>query len=273
MKKILSYLIVFILSIQFTYSYELTNSDQEFVNTVTKILEKKDDNFNKDFSSKLDKIINNGKYSNRIVSIFTEINNFIQKLDIEIIEENIVEDTEEEIEGNKSYIKNVNIWFVKNNWLNWNNELRENLWLEKYSFNETLEKSALIWSTQAKEKWEITHKRNSWDWFYEYSEINNWFKENWVVCENISWITHTENIRWWGYVCTDWECSNELSDAVKKWAFDSYVAEKWTSSDAHYRSLTQQYFTNIWLWIDVEKVNESYYEYYLTIHYCTKLIK
>jgi hypothetical protein len=146
------------------------------------------------------------------------------------------------------------------------------LWLENYWYDITLESSADIWSEQANIKWEITHKRNDWDSFYNYTNINSWLGDNWVVCENISWITHTENIWWWGYNCTDWECSDELSEAVQR-AFKHYMDEKWTDNDAHYRSLTNKYFNNIWIWISIDDKNNNYYEYYLTIHYCTNLIK
>jgi hypothetical protein len=49
--------------------------------------------------------------------------------------------------------------------------------------------------------------------------------------------------------------------------------EKWTDNDDHYRSLTNKYFNNIWIWISIDDKKNNYYEYYLTIHYCTNLIK
>lgn len=264
-KKIFLIIILFYNSYQISYWYDITNSDQKVINIFTQILEKKSEEYQNNFSDVLEKYIDSWKYNERIQTILIEINNFIHEN-----LENINKQDIEIINNNTYKLKNIDIALVKNNWLIWNNQVRDDLWLQQYSYNSQLEKSAVTWSNQANKKWKISHKRNETDWFYNYENINNWFKENDVVCENINGITHTENIWWWGYSCTDWECSEELSEATKR-AFDSYMNEKWTENDAHYRSLTQEYFKNIWLWISIDEKWSNYYEYYLTIHYCTNL--
>jgi len=48
----------------------------------------------------------------------------------------------------------------------------------------------------------------------------------------------------------------------------------WEKNDdykPHYNSIMNDYFTIMWVWFAIEKKN-NYYEYYLTVHYCTELI-
>lgn len=266
MKKMMIIICILFINLQISYSYELTEVDKNIIEKINTKLENKTTIYKNNLSNKLLELIKNWNYSERIKLIINEVVENISQINTDNPNINKNEDeVESTINEENNYID-----IVKDNWLNWNNKVRTELGLEKYSTNNILENSALVWSDSAKEKWEISHKRNTWDSFYDYEKITNWLGENSVVCENISWITHTENIRWWGYTCTDWECSDELSIATKR-AFDSYMAEKWTDSDAHYRSLVQKYFTQIWLGISIDQTSENYYEYYLTIHYCTEL--
>jgi hypothetical protein len=167
-------------------------------------------------------------------------------------------------------LENIEVSDVISNWLSRNNEVRKDIWVDDYTYNYTLESSALSWSKQALEAWEISHQRYEDSYYYDYTEITERFSKEWVVCENIDWITHTENIWWWAYSCSDWECTEELDISVRN-AFNTYMAEEWTDSDAHYRSLVQEYFNYIWVWIQIDTISDTYYEYYLTIHYCTNL--
>lgn len=275
MKKLIILLLLSVINIQIIYAYELNNSDKIIINSITTKVQEKSDVFQIDFLNKLEQIIYNWNYTERIQvildSIYNDINdnlNTNEEILISSPDNNITENTDIDINDNEYYL---DINQVKNNWLDWNNQTRQELSLNNYSFNQTLESSAKVWSDSALEKWEISHERNQWDWFYNYNEITKWFANNWVECKNIEWITHTENIWWWAYSCNDWECSDELTDAISR-AYTSYINEKWTDNDAHYRSLTNQYFKNIWLWISIEETSENYYEYYLTIHYCTELL-
>lgn len=275
MKKIFISLLFFIFSLHISFAYTLTESDEHLADTVTEKLLKQDASYRELISTKVQELIESWKYNERITAIFDYILiHLLLAVDLPI-EENtqVIQDTLPEISPPEKATDNNNIDFdiVKNNWLDWNNQVRDNLWLTAYGFSSTLESSALIWSEQAKAQWEISHKRNPGDSFYDYNIINPWFADNGVVCENVSGITHTENI-WWGqYYCDDGECSDELSSATNR-AFDAYMAEKWTDSDAHYRSLTQPYFNEIWLWIAIDEISPNSYDYYLTIHYCTELV-
>ena len=252
MIKSISLFIIILFTIPVSYSYDITESDQKIINLFHQKLITKQSAYIEKFYAKVEALIDSGKYNERIVSILTEINN-----NIELI--NTKENT----------LLNIDLEVIKNNWLDWNNQVRSQLWLSSYTLNDTLEKSAIIWSEQAKLNWEITHKRNIDDGFYNYTSINQWFHDNGIVCKNISWITHTENIWWWWFSCTDWECTDELSEATNR-AFQNYMDEKWTDNDPHYRSIVQPYFTQIWLWISIEEKENQMYEYYMTIHYCTQ---
>ena len=264
-KKIIVLLLI-ITNLQFSYAYELTQNDEIFINSITSQVLEKPESYQLNFLNKLDTLILNWNYSEKINTVLIKIYNNLNKLHTEEIIENEVFTDELNNISEEEYYLDLDV--VKNNWLGWNNQTREILWLDDYVFHQTLEDSAKVWSNSALEKWEINHERNQWDGFYNYQEITKWFADNWVECENIEWITHTENIWWWAYFCNDWECNEELTEAMYR-AYTAYIDEKWTDSDAHYRSLTNQYFRNIWLWITINETQEDYYEYYLTIHYCT----
>ena len=263
-------LVIFIINFPVMYAYELTNNDTKIIEIITEKTDDKTEIFQNNFVDTLELLIKNNDYNNRINTILNEIVKNIQ----DNLSENNTSDTiiNNTLSTDSQDQVSINLEQVKNDWLSWNNQVRDDLLLTKYWYNTQLEASATIWSNQANEKWEISHRRNETDSFYDYENINNWFDNNEIVCENIDSITHTENIWWWGYTCTDWECSDELTIAIKR-AFDAYMNEKWTDNDAHYRSLTQQHFKNIWLWISIDDQWNNYYEYYLTIHYCTELIQ
>lgn len=273
MKKLLVLILVFIANIQSSYSYTLSNSDKILVNEFSKKINLKSTYYKKSFSNKIQSLINSWKYGIKIKIILWKINeNIISSIDAQKKEKELIKDQsiQEKKSINTYELENIDIWIVKDNWLMWNNGVRNKLWLENYSYNSLLEKSAFKRSEQAKEKWNISHKRNIWDSYYDYNKINNWFKENWIDCENISRITHSESIWWWIYNCSDWECSDELSESIRE-TFDFYMSEKWKANNAHYRALTQKYFTNIWLWISVKNMQNNSYKYFLTVHYCTNL--
>jgi hypothetical protein len=50
------------------------------------------------------------------------------------------------------------------------------------------------------------------------------------------------------------------------------MSEKNKTYKPHYNSIVNDYFTEIWVWIDVSEISTWYYRYYLTIHYCTEIL-
>lgn len=251
--------------------YVLTSRDRVLVNTFVNkmniIIERKWLSYRDLIALKISDLIDSWKYPVRLIAILEEIikeiNNItIIKQEVNTISNSVV---------NTYNLKNIDINKVKDTWLSWYNAVRKDLWKNSYSYDLKLESTALDWSKTSKEKWEISHKRNLWDAYYDYNIITSWFKDRGVVCKNINRITHTENIWWWQYSCNDSECTDELIKAIKS-TFDFYMAEKGKSYDAHYRSITQTYFSKIWLWIELEEVKDWYFKYYLTVHYCTELM-
>ena len=307
MKKILAFIVISILTSSMSFAYTLNTNDKILGESLAQRIDEYDISQRVVIISKIEEIIYKWNYSDRINAIldFSLISLRALQNPAEPIQEVVVtqvkeekpqdskraedeekieykeepedRETTEDEENTQEILtehpggNTVNLDIVKNNWLDWNNGLRNDLWLNPYSTSSTLENSAQVWSEQSKTLWDITHKRNPGDWYYNYNAITSWFANNWVVCENVSRITHTENI-WWGtYSCRDGDCSEELSIATRS-TFDYFLSEKWKTYDAHYRSLTQPLFTKIWLGVAVDEISENYYKYYLTIHYCTELI-
>ena len=224
--------------------------------------------------NKVSEIIKKKKYSNRLMAVLNEIVYRISKLEvIKMVEEIKKQETIEikSIKTNTYNLENIDVHKVKNTWLSWYNDVRKNIWVDIYSYDQRLESSSLDWSKVSKNRWDISHKRDLSDSYYDYNKITSRFKDRWVICKNIYKTTNTENIWYWIYKCSDWECTDELINAIKT-TFDFYMWEKWTANDAHYRSIIHKYFTKIWLWIEIKNNGDWYYKYYLTVHYCTELL-
>ena len=254
-------------------NYILTSSDKIIINKIVYKIEKSIQEkwllYRNSLSSKIWNLLESWKYSFRLTSILEELVNRINWIKI-INEEVSVE--QENIVLNTTYkLENIDIWKVKSAWLSWYNSVRKDLWEKPYSYNSKLEQTALDWSKTSKTGGDITHKRNPWDYYYDYNKITSWFADRWVVCKNINRITHTENIWRWQYSCNDGECTDELTNAIKS-TFNFYMSEKNESYKAHYESIIQPYFTIMWLWIELDEIKNWYFKYYLTVHFCTELL-
>ena len=252
--------------------YSLTLKDRLIINkflwNITPVINRKWLDYRDLIVLKIAQFIDTGKYPERLNVILQEIIDIL----LEIWEEEEAISSVSASQGESSYsLANIDYDRVKYTWLWRYNDVRSDMWLSKYQYNSKLEQTAVDWSNTSKQRWEITHKRNTWDSYYDYDKITSWFKERWVVCKNIYRVTHTENI-WWGtYSCNDWDCTDELIDGIRS-TFDYYMSEKGKSYDAHYQSIVNKYFTMMWLWITLEDRGSGRYKYYLTTHYCTELI-
>lgn len=273
MKKIL---IIFLLTCFFvgnTFAYELTQKEKKLIDEVVQKVElysfKRGENFKKQVEEKLETAQNRIRDNERIFTLLGAIISGIQTGN-RLYQEPIKEETVVQLQTEKKLLGNIDFDEVKNYWLEITNREREKQWLEPYSFDEKLEKTANLWSQVQKQRGEWTHKRDPWDSFYNYSKINTWFADNGVQCKNIYRVTHSENVgsRW--FSCSDDECTEETKQAVKK-TFDFYMSEKGKDYSPHYDSLMNGYFTKIWFGLDIEKKGNNSFEYYLTVHYCTEL--
>lgn len=161
---------------------------------------------------------------------------------------------------------------VRDYWLELMNSARKEENLQNYSYDDALDLTARNWTKLAIEKWEIDHKVDPTDSYYDYQKKKTWMEENWVICKIDTWITFSESIAWWEFLCTQDDCTAWVKDIMKK-SFDAYMAEKWQSYDAHYKAIIQPEFLKMGLWLGIKHRSNTKYALYLTNHYCTENIK
>lgn len=273
MKKILSNLIIFFfISTSFSIvhwsdNYSLTSKDYQIINLI---------------NNKLENIININSIENNNILIreLIKSQNKTQKnSQIYLILEKVIENSQK-LNQEKNYLnhyKEFKLDFEKISfyWLKLHNDARKKVWVWLYSYDQKLHNTAYEWSTTQKNRWIMEHKRSSWDSYYDYPKIENWFKVRWVNCKVINSTTSSESIWQFWYYCSDSDCSDELMQSAKV-LFDIYMAEKWKwfAYDAHYKAIVHNNITKMWLWISVKKTTEKdYYEFYITTHYCTEFIE
>lgn len=163
---------------------------------------------------------------------------------------------------------NIDMDRVRTTWLKWYNDARAKAGLSAYTYNNQLNRSAIVWSEASEDKGYMDHKRNPGDGYYDYWKITAWFKDLGLEFRNVYGVTHTENIGWGPYKCSKSDCTDDLLSAIK-YTFDFYMAEKGTNYTAHYESVMNKYFKEIGLGIAID---EKAGKYYLTVHYGTEII-
>lgn len=256
-----------------TYQFTLADTRiiRKIVNQVQSLIDKSGFRMKRLFENRLTDILQRTNLTQRVRAILEEIQEEVWKIEDEIIIS--TPEIPKAIIWDSYSIPNVDIAQVKSTWLGWYNSGRvsEKNGLKDYSYDSRLEKTALEWSQIAQSRGEMTHKRSSWDVYYDYNKITSWFKNRWVVCENIYRVTHSENIWWGSYSCKDGECTDELIKSIRS-TYDYYMAEKYKDYKAHYESVVNKYFTKIGLGIVVEEMSNNQYKYYLTVHYCTNIL-
>lgn len=230
------------------------------------------------FAKKAEDIIEEKWEAQRDFIVFT-LEEFSQRGDVKESTATAVKLLAEKIKANKWNIAwgkefddlHIDKEEIKLTWLDWLNTERKLVWRDPYVYNPQLEKTALAWSEFSKDKWVIDHKVSPWDSYYDYSKKSAWMKQHGVVCKNTSGFTFTESIAWEVMRCTDWECTQEFKNAMKKW-FDFFMSEKWKSYKPHYDAIINKQFTMLWLGIALQKTGNGRYKYYLTNHYCTQVL-
>ena len=172
---------------------------------------------------------------------------------------------------NYSYPK-FDIEKVKKAWLDWHNNVRKQMWLHPYIYDERLDKTAKLWSETMMKNNNISHKRHIWDSYYDYWKIADWFKQNGVVCKNIHRATFSESIAYYGGYCNNQDCT----DALLKWAksaFTFYMNEKDKKWRPHYNGIVHKLFKYMWFGVAIKKIWKDKYKFYYTTHYCTEFVK
>ena len=162
---------------------------------------------------------------------------------------------------------NINEQQVRDAILSWHNEERNNIWVSSYIYNLDLEWSATTRATKLADSHKTSnlHLRNSWDWYYNYNSILNWFSDLWIKFPaSVKWAaSFSESIWYGGYKCSKSDCTQTLIDSIKKTWTNLIMKEK-TSKGNHYNAATMKHFTQMWAWIAIDKSNNRYY---LVLHY------
>ena len=167
----------------------------------------------------------------------------------------------------KTYPPNIDEKRVEETWLQWYNDVRTNLGLSPYIYNIHLKRSAIVWSSIAKQRGSISHKRDGQTAYYDYKLIEQWFANLGLRFQNINRSTFTENIGWGIYSCSQSDCTDDLLASIRT-TFDFFMSEKGKSYAPHYKSIVQPYFKEIGLGIVLDPNTRRYY---LTVHYGTQI--
>lgn len=159
-------------------------------------------------------------------------------------------------------VANVDMNRVRDTWLSWYNATRSAKWLSPYSYDASLDRSAHDWNIVfAGSRGTIYHERSPGDGFYNFSVIDQWFRDRWVNPPIIHGVKHSENVSYAWYRCNQSECTDELISALRG-SYNFFM-----NSSSHYPSIVQPNFTKIG--IDVI-ANPSQNRSYITVHYMTE---
>ena len=92
-------------------------------------------------------------------------------------------------------------------------------------------------------------------------------------CTNITSIKFPSSIKWaasfsesigyGSYKCSKSDCTQELITAIKKtWTW--LIMKEKSSNGSHYRAVVMKHFTQMWVWIAIDKYHNRYY---VVFHY------
>lgn len=162
-------------------------------------------------------------------------------------------------------ISNVDVDRVRDTWLSWTNDARAQLGLPAYTFDEQLDRTALIWSEYGYSRGSMTHTRPGTTAYYDYYAIQDWFADLGLTFQSSGGYTFTENIGRGPYSCGADDCTDELIAAIE-YTFDYYMSEAGSSYRPHYNSIMNSEFQKIGFGLVAEGGS-----YYMTIHYATEI--
>ena len=147
------------------------------------------------------------------------------------------------------------------------NDERDSLGRSPYKYNLDLEWSATMWATKLADSGKTSnlHLRNSWDWYYNYDSMLNRFSSLGIdFPRSINWAASFSESVWYGtYKCSKSDCTQELINAIKKtWTW--LIMKEKARNGSNYRAATMKHFTQMWVWI---AINKFYNRYYVVFHY------
>lgn len=204
--------------------------------------------------------VTRGEVAEMIWRMMKQINN-LSSVETAVLENNYCQKSLENIPNN------IDMKKVRETWLSWYNDVRENQKLDPYVYNVQLNRTATVWSEYAEKRGYMSHKRDGQTAYYDYNKIKSWFKNLGLEFQNVQSITFTENINWGYYKCPAGDCTQGLIDGIKT-GFDFFMSEKGKKYSPHYDSIINSHFKEIGLGIAVDPVNKKYY---LTVHYGTAI--
>lgn len=164
-------------------------------------------------------------------------------------------------------LPNADIQKIRETILSWHNDERHNVWVSSYTYNLDLEWTATVradnLATSGKTK--NLHARNSSDWYYNYNSMTNRFSSLGIkFWKTPKWASSFSETVWRNvYKCNKSDCTDELIAAIKKTRTWLIMKEK-ASNGSHYRAAVMKHFTQMWIWIAIDKSNNRYY---IVIHY------
>ena len=182
----------------------------------------------------------------KVVNSFSRVT--LQNWDQKEMIEYLLECFQQKINTIKSQVKiqsdviwNVDWNRVKQERLARHNYEREQKWLSPYTYNESLNYTALTWAQQlANEKrgaW-TTHIRQAWDGYFPTENIRQWFSNLGVKIVDFS-----ESNAYWYYSCTKIDCTEEMINVLKKRFLDVF------KNNGHYPAVVSDTYDQIWLWV------------------------
>lgn len=138
-------------------------------------------------------------------------------------------------------IWNVDWDRVKQERLARHNYEREQKWLSPYTYNESLNYTALTRAQQIaneQRKTGSTHARQSWDGYRNTNSIKEWFANMWV---NV--VYFSESNAYGYYSCSKSDCTQEMIDILKKCFTRTFL------NSTHYPAVVSSSYDQIWLWV------------------------
>ena len=208
--------------------------------------------------------------------LYAEIRNYTLNM-LNAFQSQLMEEWWEFVQSSKITISNLphisdNLWNineqkVREAILSWHNQERKSLWYNAYLYNLDLEWSATLWANtlSASGKTSNLHLRNDGDGYYNYNSMLNRFSNLWINFPKSIWwgASFSESIWYNTYRCSKSDCTDDLIAAIKKTRTWLIMKEK-TSMWSHYKAVIMKHFTQMWVWVAIDK---SHNRYYVVFHY------
>jgi len=246
-KAIFLAILVSIISIGFSFATNLSQKDKQTMDDAMYIIERQ--------RRKEPIITQISNYETLVNALSTVKIKWDQKESLNYLLnlfKNKLYDLKKLITTQEQVISNVDRDRVKAERLAWHNEYRG--WLKPYTYNESLNYTALTWAEQiareTRKTWS-THARKSGDWYWNTESIKERFSDLWV---NVLYFSESNAYGY--YNCKKSDCTQEMIDILRK-CFDRTFLD-----GTHRPAVTSKTYDQIWFGV---AVNGNYV--WITTHY------